>query len=537
MVQTHLRCAGLVLAFRAAASSSSQNGLSHECTQYLHRKNFSGVDDLADHLHQQGYPCVANADLQQKYHPNPLPGSAGGSDTTDFSCRYGNPEMLSFNGTCCGWRPHFNWVVGTCEGTESAGTESAGKFCSSIPKCARDGAAKINYVAAYQFDGTNFVLMDESSAGDMSSSGIDGNFWLKQGWERIKQSFRWNGGDWTTKYAPWANGIDGHAGPRGVTPPAGLWVLSAENFYYSAFFMLPQVTLNLEGKNFPTVTNCWMWELDPVEGTLGWVPHKPAPGNINHLYSTNSAQASGCMPFTYSASQSQAFGKEFKMPAIFKKFCSQNPKAAGCRPWELGQDVSWSGGWQGSQRFENLWDTAYVFAIVVDAQGYWIYRWRPDPHTNSTGWEGISRHFAARVLPPRPKPVTNPAGLKTDVRGDVDEAVILQPSVPPAESCMRSSIEPVDWQFGSAALGAMACETGQGNTVSRWAGAQNWWTHFTDLKHYADYPMSISGLPFDSLNYTYTCNTEGNFSCSCRLPDPEPILPVGGFAEVDPNYV
>jgi len=55
MVQTHLRCAGLVLAFRAAASSSSQNGLSHECTQYLHRKNFSGVDDLADHLHQQGY--------------------------------------------------------------------------------------------------------------------------------------------------------------------------------------------------------------------------------------------------------------------------------------------------------------------------------------------------------------------------------------------------------------------------------------------------------------------------------------------------
>jgi len=34
----------------------------------------------------------------------------------------------------------------------------------------------------------------------------------------------------------------------GVTPPAGLWILSAENFYYGAFYMLSQLGLNLDGQ-------------------------------------------------------------------------------------------------------------------------------------------------------------------------------------------------------------------------------------------------------------------------------------------------
>jgi len=244
------------------------------------------------------------------------------------------------------------------------------------------------------------------------------------------------------------------------------------------------------------------------------------------------------MPLTYNALQSQAFAKEFKMPAIFKEFCSQNPTAEGCKPWEPGQDVSWSGGSLGTQRFESLWDTAYVFAIMVDAQGYWIYRWRPDA-TNSTGWEGIGRHSAARVLPPKPRPVSNPAGLKTDVRGNVDEAVILQPSVPPAESCTRSSIEAVNWEFGSTALGSMAWQTGQANSGSALAGAHNWWTSFADLKHYdqANYPLSIAGVPLNKIGYNYTCNTKGTFSCSCSIPDPRPVLPVEGLGEMDHDHI
>eukprot|EP00971_Amphidinium_carterae_P002767 54539-Amphidinium_carterae.1 len=54
---------------------------------------------------------------------------------------------------------------------------------------------------------------------------------------------RWVGGDWTTKYAPTGKGPEG---PRGVTPPGAMFVLSADNFYYGGFYMLPQVSLNLD---------------------------------------------------------------------------------------------------------------------------------------------------------------------------------------------------------------------------------------------------------------------------------------------------
>ena len=33
-----------------------------------------------------------------------------------------------------------------------------------------------------------------------------------------------------------------------MTPPAGLWILSAENFYFGAFYMLSQLGINLEGQ-------------------------------------------------------------------------------------------------------------------------------------------------------------------------------------------------------------------------------------------------------------------------------------------------
>ena len=32
-------------------------------------------------------------------------------------------------------------------------TQGAGQFCSGLPKCVIKGSPKINYVAAYQFDG------------------------------------------------------------------------------------------------------------------------------------------------------------------------------------------------------------------------------------------------------------------------------------------------------------------------------------------------------------------------------------------------
>merc|ERR1719158_897331 len=149
---------------------------------------------------------------------------------------------------------------------------------------------------------------------------------------------------------------------------------------------------------------CWVWETDSVEGSAGWAPGKNTPGNLNQLYSTNNAQASGCMPLPFMASQLNGLQRQFKYPEEFRSYCAQNPSSEGCQPWNHEADVSWSGGSIGTQRFENLWDEPYVFVVIVDAKGYWSYRWRPAALQNKTGFPGIERYSAARTVAPRPKP-------------------------------------------------------------------------------------------------------------------------------------
>lgn len=496
--------------------------LGKECLAYLAAKNMASPADLQHKLSSldRATPCVQNVTAQQTYHPDPKPSIPGAADTTDMSCRYGNPSMWGNCGVCCGLRPHFNWVVSTCEETQGTG-----QFCQGLPKCVLDGSPKINYVAAYQFDGSEFVLMDDSSVGELSREGIAGDYRKRTGWEAKKAEHRWVGGDWTTKYAPWASGgHSGPQGPRGVTPPAGMWVLSAENFYYAGFYMLSQLGINLEGKRNPTGTNCWMWELDPVEGTAGWAPGKSLPGNLNMLYSTNNAQASGCMPMAYGSEQANGFRTNFTFPEDFRGFCASNPEAEGCRPWK--ESISWSGGALGSHRFENLWDEPYVFAIVVDSKGYWIYRWRPAAHATQqqTGWPGLERFKASRRLPARPAPVKDPRGLRTDVAGDVAEAVILQPSLPPENSCLRASVEQVNWQFGADALGAIANELGQDGPGQPFEGAQNWWSKFSDTQQNQGYPMTIAGVERSEMPSGLTCNVPGTFTCSCAAKRRDAIL-------------
>jgi len=476
------------------------------CSEYLKKKQLSSPEALQQIL---GQPCSENATSQKLYAPNPAPSVPGASDTTDMACRHGNPFMKGHCNTCCGIRPHFNWIVSTCEETQGTG-----QFCARLPKCITSKSPQtpaINYVAAYQYDGEKFVLMDESSVGELSEAGIAGSFAQRTGWEAHKDKKRWVGGDWTTKYAPWG---EGPKGPRGITPPAGLWVLSAENFYYGAFYMLSQLGLNLEGLRQPTGTNCWVWEWDPVEGTMGWSSGKKAPGNVNMMYATDDAQASGCMPVAYSSKQMNGFKQKFLFPEEFRSFCAAQPEATGCQPWKEG--IGWSGGASGTHRFENLWNEPYVFAAVVDAKGFWIYRWRPAELRGKTGWPGLERFRAARTLPNRPAAVKDPRGLRTDVPGDVAEAVIHQPSLPPEASCLRASIESTNWQFGSNALAAMASELGQHGNAGRFAGAQNWWTYFKDTQQNQGYPLSIAGVERSSMAEDLTCNTAQTATCTCR---------------------
>ena len=131
---------------------------------------------------------------------------------------------------------------------------------------------------------------------------------------------------------------------------------------------------------------------------------------------------------------------------------------------------------------------------VLDHQGFWVYRWKPDV-TGETGWPGISRTSAKRVLPKRPHRVSDSTGLQTNVKSDVREAVILIPSLPPEASCMRSLPEQVDWRWGAAALGSIAYEAGEYKMGDKLQGAQNWWAHFVDTGQLQDYPLSIAGVP------------------------------------------
>jgi len=504
MAFTRRRCSLVAALLAQRFSFGVATTLGPECVAYLKDKWLSSPEDLKSKLQR----CEPNVTHQEKYAPKTEPVIPGSTDTSSLSCRYGHPNMFDRSGdTCCGWKPHFNWVVATCETSSYPG-----QFCRDLPEGVKTGGAKINYVASYQYDGERFVLVEESSVGELSADGLSGCFFQKTGWERHKKDFGWRGGDWPTKYAPWG---EGPKGPRGLTPPAMMWVLSAESFYYGAFYMLSQLTLNLEGMGYPTGTNCWNWELDPVEGSVGWVPPgQPTPGNLNHLYSTNNAAVSGCMPVTYFASQAQGFKREFAHPGEFRKRCSQNATAEGCQPWV--DDVMWSGGVRGSQRFENFADQPYVFAVVVDHYGVWIYRWIPDA-SGKTGWPGLERNRAARTVDKRPRRVTDPRGLKTDVPGDVPEAVILQPSVPPEASCLRSSIEWVNWQFGANALGAMAAQLGENGPGQRFDGAQNWWAHFHNTEQYQDYPMSIAGVPLSQVDHAYTCNTPDTYGEQCTM--------------------
>lgn len=97
--------------------------LSEECQRYLRVKGFAGPNDLYNELlkQQSPLPCVENATAQGLYAPKAAPDVLGAMDTSSLSCRFGNPQMWSHCGTCCGLRPHFNWVLATCDWVDIIG--------------------------------------------------------------------------------------------------------------------------------------------------------------------------------------------------------------------------------------------------------------------------------------------------------------------------------------------------------------------------------------------------------------------------------
>ena len=505
--------------------------LSQACRGYLRDKNIPDINGLRDHLacYTEGcnrweFPCKYDEAAARRWGPNPIPDhKIGGTDTTDMRVLWGNIGIVD-QPACCGWRPHFNWVVATCE--ETRGT---GQFCSGLDATCSDNV-QINYVTAYQFDERTqewHMMLDSTCAENPDEKGfISGQFDKKTGFEKHKSDFRWQGGDWTTKYAPWARqtnekvGVDG---PRGGTPPACMFVLSAENFYYGAFYMLLQQTLNTS--MYPEAgSNCWVWELDPFEGSGGWAPaHKDAdtkklvPGvyaqKINDLFNTDNAQVSGNMPVSYTRNQVNNQNAQEYYPNYFRDYCDKNPGDEGCSTKE--GNVWWSGTASGSKYFSQKWKEPVVIVVVIDAKGFWTYRFTPDKVTGLTKWKGIERYRAATTLKhTSPDCITDPKGLQTPVGEDVADAVQLSPALPSDAACVRASIEAMNWDFTSNAWGSMMWEL-YGKDRKSEDGPFNFWNYMVDTNQQCtNYtPAIMGGTPPETPS---ECHEIPVGSCPCQ---------------------
>ena len=162
VISRHLT-ASIVTIFIVCAQRPADADLEPQCSALLTKHKIT-ADDLAADLKANSRfpaPCTSNATFHALYGPDPKPVIPGASDTGEMGCRYGNPSLWS-NPGCCGTRPHFNWVLATCEPTDNRTTTNF-KFCKNVPECA--WRPKINYIATYQFDGEKMVLMNDSSAG------------------------------------------------------------------------------------------------------------------------------------------------------------------------------------------------------------------------------------------------------------------------------------------------------------------------------------------------------------------------------------
>jgi hypothetical protein len=385
--------------------------------------------------------------------------------------------------------------------------------------------------------------MEDSTCGDISGSGVQGDYSKGTGFEAHKKDFLWRGGDWTTKYAPWRRQDNGGKGPRGGTPPGMLFVVSAENFYYAAFYLLNQLGLNTEpyqgDPKYPGLTNCWVWEDDPVEGSLGWIgcykpdDHHGAAGRINQLVNSNAAQTSGVMPIAmYTMKQVNNSPDLGYFPRLFSEYCEQNPKAQGCDL--LAENIWWSGGAEGSTRFDQGWKQPYVFVHVIDTHGFWTYRFIPGDD-GTTPWPGIKRHSADRTLQARPAKVTGDRAFVQPAPPDVPATVQLLPALQPDAACARSIPESLDWNFASNAYGSMLWELHGKDVPDDLRGAYNFWTYFDDTQQLQGYPASIMGGPKPAV--PDTCQVIQNVhDCPCTgasAPPPAPTSPPKGCSTLE----
>ena len=306
----------------------------------------------------------------------------------------------------CYAEPNFNTVIGVCRGASCA----CGGSATRAPSCAPEGApyrcgqqlagggaactgdsvpccfgndvtrlvpfydagtrAKINYLAAYQFDADAQVWRQQRGS-SFNTNGSLPTFDLMRPYGGLSKEEAWlapqPGGAafWSLGY--YAAG----GGATGVGPPGALFVLSTEEWWGGTWYALNQLELE-RGPARPydpqsacptTANNCWAagnaGEMDFLEPA--WDAGRATDASVRSAYRAS-----------YST-QSNQVGRQFVGGVNTGGFASPNYLYTAARDAFAGSDSA----------------EPIVYVAVIDSVGSWVYRLPADDA--STIWPGIGR--------------------------------------------------------------------------------------------------------------------------------------------------
>eukprot|EP01006_Ploeotia_vitrea_P004675 TRINITY_DN115161_c0_g1_i1.p1 TRINITY_DN115161_c0_g1~~TRINITY_DN115161_c0_g1_i1.p1 ORF type:complete len:533 (+),score=43.22 TRINITY_DN115161_c0_g1_i1:62-1660(+) len=373
----------------------------------------------------------------------------------------GNPLCKEFDptkelGCCCPAAgcyvtPEFNWIISTCQG------RGCGDYFSpeaSELRQFKDHGSElvINYVATYQYDPVHkhWVMLKDSSYNTDASkkpfhaSQPNGGFpSAEDAWLQPQPG---GAASWSWGYYP--------AGVSGAKPPGMMFVLSTEQAWNFAWYMLNKVTLD-RGP----------WKLYP-----------PIPCPDNHNDNCWSAGNAGELDFL----ESPWTNSNGKTDDYRRLYATQWNQIGRWFTGQMGSTCNADGGWfQGDMTSNNYFlgtppnatgsaITPYVWVAVVDSVGTFIYR-LPGKSAHHI-WPGLSSKKAACKLTHH-RPRSRPPNNGPPCRDDNPYCALFMPN------CQQK-------KWGGAAAGDKgAANAGcKVNAQQGWCG--NWWTLFNDTQQW-----------------------------------------------------
>jgi hypothetical protein len=323
---------------------------------------------------------------------------------------------------CADTQPRFNWILGTCIGTECAQYDTGDVLSKQYKNMG--SRCVVNYIAGYNYDISDkkWKIARDSSFNtdgrhkaydclkafgglDPDSPNVADQPWLIP--QPKLASNYYNGyyphdaeglGILATKRSTPGLSADGNSG-------AFMIVISLEDSFNQAFFTLNQNALTrLNG--YSNWDNCW----------------KNANGGENEMMES---------PFAVpNAGEQQNYSRVFpnNLNNVGRAYqCLKNPDNAGVGGFDY--KFQWTGGMTTSNPLSQPSATPFVFVFVFDGIAQWNYRIPASSLKDNSLWPGLQRKTTSAVLPARPnRPPT--AEVNTCMSGKDDYCMSCLPNCP-----------------------------------------------------------------------------------------------------------